>query len=197
MNGWATICRPMGLQPWANQDTPLHRASLQDDMLQVALMGRVTIGTRRQGASDPSLSGCARVDGVIRSAVPRLRQIIALLLLVLWTPVVSHCLLEVALGVEEAGCCESGGPSEPDHHDCATCLSVESGQAKTDTAKVPAPRLLDLAEEIPHLAFSSASETGQGPPVIRQPDDTPPVPPAAVILQATIAQPVRGPSLAI
>jgi hypothetical protein len=134
---------------------------------------------------------------VIKSAVPRLRQFIALLLLVLWTPVVSHCLLEVALGAEEAGCCESGGPAGPDHPDCATCLSVENGQSKTDPAILPAASQLDLAQEISHLAFLSALETNQDPPVVHQLNDPPPVPPAALILQATIAQPVRGPSLAV
>ena len=134
---------------------------------------------------------------MIKVVVPRVRQIIALLLLVLWTPVVSHCLLEVALGMEESGCCESSGPSKPEHSDCSTCLSVESGQAKTDSTILPAPRTLDATHDVFHLAFSGASETRQVPPVIRQAADTPPVPPAAVILQATVAQPVRGPSLAV
>lgn len=132
---------------------------------------------------------------MIRLAVPRLHQFIALLLLVLWTPVVSHCLLEVALGLNESGCCESGSPAETGHSDCSTCLSVESGQAKADSIILPAPRLLDATQEIFHLTLSSAFEARPILLFIRQPYETPPVPPATVILQATLAQPVRGPSL--
>src|SRR5262245_41114338 len=39
--------------------------------------------------------------------VPRIRQVIALLLLVIWTPVVSHCLIEEAMGATGLGCCDS------------------------------------------------------------------------------------------
>ncbi|MCE9519308.1 MAG: hypothetical protein K8R87_07135 [Verrucomicrobia bacterium] len=129
--------------------------------------------------------------------MPRIHQFIALLLLVLWTPVVSHCLLEDAFGLEESGCCESSGPAESGHSDCSTCLTVESGQAKTDAITLPAPRMLTAVLEIFPWAFSGALDAHQTSPVIHQLDDTPPVPPATVILQATLAQPVRGPSLAV
>lgn len=140
-------------------------------------------------------SSCTQAPIVIRLLVPRLHQFIALLLLVLWTPVASHCLLEVALGLEEIGCCESNGPAESGHSDCPTCLTVEGSQVKTESTILPAPRMLGATLEIFPLVLSGALKTRPVLPVIRQPADTPPVPPAAVILQATLAQPVRGPSL--
>ncbi len=138
------------------------------------------------------LSSCVTARSMIRLAVPRLHQFIALLLLVLWTPVVSHCLLEVALGLNESGCCESGSPAQSGHSDCTACLSVEGGLAKTDSAVLPT---LDATQEIFQIALSSASEARPILLFIRQTYKTPPVPPATVILQATLAQPVRGPSL--
>lgn len=124
-------------------------------------------------------------------AVPSLHKFVAILLFVLWTPVASHCLIEVALGHEETGCCESGGPAESGHSECPACLSIENGQAKTDSTILPAPKMLDVAQEIFNLALSGSWPSV---PVIRQPDDTPPVPRSAVIRLAISSHPVRGPT---
>ncbi len=124
----------------------------------------------------------------------RLRKIIALLLLFIWTPAISHCLLEDALVTSDIGCCESDGGSDPSHSGCATCFSVEKCQAKVDPTLLPAPRLLVLQYEnlFPAILSLAGAVTYSG--VLHHPDDAPPVPPADLIRQATVARPVRGPS---
>lgn len=128
--------------------------------------------------------------------MPRLRQFTAALLLLLWTPIVSHCLLEVALGDGKGGCCESAGPSEPEHSDCSTCLSVEAGQTRTDPSiMLPAPGVHDHVNDFIPLLFATAPDARNHCARIRRPDDSPPVSPADLIMQATVARPVRGPSI--
>lgn len=132
--------------------------------------------------------------------MPRLRGFVALLLLVLWTPVVSHCLLEAAIGTGEHGCCESGDHSGPEtppvHSDCIACISIEQGQLKTERTLLPAPQLLPFTPEIRQALAPSDATAGPIANLIRSSSDPPPVPPAIPIGQALIGQPVRGPSQA-
>jgi hypothetical protein len=119
----------------------------------------------------------------------RLRRMVALLLLVIWMPAVSHCLIEEALVPADSGCCDSGGGSTPDHSGCATCFTVEKGQARAEPIL-----LLALSHEVLFSAIPRPADTLRLPVVFRQPDETPPVSPAELILQSTTARPVRGPS---
>ncbi len=73
--------------------------------------------------------------------MPRIKSLIAVLLLALWLPATAHCALEsVGILVGSEGCCPEGGV------DCAgdKCEQLEKGLFKnsSDTVKVTAPQQL-------------------------------------------------------
>jgi len=88
--------------------------------------------------------------------VRRLRNILTVLLAILWLPVTSHCLLfETADGFDLLSCCtHAETPGNTDHHEneCATdsCAIVESGQYKTSLQRLTIPPFVtQVAFELP------------------------------------------------
>lgn len=66
---------------------------------------------------------------------------IALLLALLWVPMVSHCDLEHLPGMEFIACCDVVAPEPHSDDDCQTdvCATVESGFYKTEERAVNVP----------------------------------------------------------
>jgi len=80
--------------------------------------------------------------------VKRLRQIVGLLLLVLWVPTTAHCALEIIPGLEMFQC-EAETTPQPD---CDTdgCAQVENPTYKIPDAQVPVlPPILVVLFELP------------------------------------------------
>ncbi len=75
-----------------------------------------------------------------------LRKIALVLLVALWVPATSHCLLVALSGLESPACCSEikTDSSEPHDSDCSTdgCAGVESGRYKTEHSRLAAPQPL-------------------------------------------------------
>jgi len=88
---------------------------------------------------------------------------IALLLLTLWVPATSHCLLERAGVIPIAGCCAKS-LGDCSQGDCATgCGVVESTLAKssTQTPHLSLPRLI-VAQVLPPLTPQASTQIALG-----------------------------------
>ena len=76
----------------------------------------------------------------------RLFKAFALLLALLWVPMISHCDLEHLPGMEFIACCDLSTPEPHPDDDCETdgCVIVESGHYKTEERPVciPTPSLI-------------------------------------------------------
>ena len=77
----------------------------------------------------------------------RLSKVMAVILALLWLPMVSHCTWEHLSGLEFLGCCTSAEAEPNQADDCQTdlCASVESGHYKLEEQAVaaPAPALVE------------------------------------------------------
>jgi len=106
--------------------------------------------------------------------VGALKKLTMVILLALWVPVTSHCVLVALSGLEEFACCDhSEEESLPAHEDeCATdaCSILESGFYKTEVEAVATPaRVLNLIvfeipEPLPHPTLGAASCRSADPP---------------------------------
>lgn len=67
--------------------------------------------------------------------VIRLKTIVALMLLVLWAPVTSHCLLERVPGLAFLACAEDDSGKGDCGNDADGCESVESATYRTEDAQ--------------------------------------------------------------
>jgi len=78
----------------------------------------------------------------------RLSKAMAVLLALLWLPMVSHCTWEHLSGLEFLGCCSATPVESHQEDDCQTdlCASVESGYYKTEERAVTAPSPVLLVE---------------------------------------------------
>lgn len=79
-----------------------------------------------------------------------LKKLALAVLVAVWVPATSHCLLVALSGLESLACCshEEPAPVAPHDSDCHTdtCASVESGLYKVEVSQLPAPApLLTLA----------------------------------------------------
>jgi len=72
----------------------------------------------------------------------RVFKAMAVLLALLWVPLISHCDLEHLPGMEWIACCDSAQAEPHQNDDCASdvCASVESGHYKTEEQPVSAPQ---------------------------------------------------------
>jgi hypothetical protein len=74
-----------------------------------------------------------------------LSKALALLLALLWMPMISHCDLEHLPGMEFIACCDVPAPEPHPDDDCKTdgCATVESGHYKTEEqpVSIPSPSL--------------------------------------------------------
>jgi hypothetical protein len=74
-----------------------------------------------------------------------LSKALALLLAILWMPMISHCDLEHLPGMEFIACCDVPAPEPHSDDDCETdgCAIVESGHYKTEEqpVSIPSPSL--------------------------------------------------------
>jgi hypothetical protein len=85
--------------------------------------------------------------------VKRLRQIVGLLLLVLWVPTTAHCAMEVIPGLEMFHCDTDSSPKP----DCETdgCAQVENPTYKVSDSKVPVlPPILIVLFELPAVEIA-------------------------------------------
>ncbi|MBI5772854.1 MAG: hypothetical protein HZA89_03810 [Verrucomicrobia bacterium] len=65
---------------------------------------------------------------VFLSAVNRLKTIVAMMLLAVWLPATSHCLLEIAGVIHESDCCANAqGAEEPGHDAADGNCQIEAG----------------------------------------------------------------------
>jgi hypothetical protein len=78
---------------------------------------------------------------VVYWPMARLSKAMAVLMALLWLPMVSHCTWEHLSGLEILGCCTSAPAASHQESDCQTdlCASVESGYYKTEERAVTAP----------------------------------------------------------
>lgn len=88
----------------------------------------------------------------------------AVVLALLWLPMVSHCGWEHLSGLEFLGCCTSAPADSHQESDCQTdlCASVEAGNYKTEDRAVtaPAPALqVALLTPLPSLALECFTPT--------------------------------------
>jgi hypothetical protein len=88
----------------------------------------VSLGQRRQElAGQRQKRGCDESASQLQSAaVKRLRQILGMIILVLWVPITTHCMLEAVPGLEFLKC----APSATDNCANDTCSQVESATYK-------------------------------------------------------------------
>ena len=131
------------------------------------------------------------------------RAIFAVVLALLWVPVTNSCAIAAAFPEWFAPACECGQkhhedalPCGGDAGDCAPCATLESGVNLAALAPVAVPQpawvesngLAELLRKLAQLETDSLAETPPLPPAI-------PPPPWREDLK--MAQPVRGPSLAV
>jgi hypothetical protein len=86
-------------------------------------------------------------------SVKRLRQIVGLLLLLLWVPTTAHCALEIIPGLEMFHC-EAENSPQPD---CDTdgCAQVENPTYKGSDSQVPVlPPILIVLFELPAIEIA-------------------------------------------
>jgi len=99
---------------------------------------------------------------VVYHPMAGLSKAMAVLLALLWLPMVSHCGWEHLSGLEILGCCTRVPAASHQESDCQTdlCASVESGYYKTEERGVTAPApALQVALLIPVLIAAQENLT--------------------------------------
>src|SRR5690349_18329851 len=130
---------------------------------------------------------------VVYGPMTRLSKALALLLALLWVPMISHCDLEHLPGMELIACC---GPAAPEPHpdtDCETdgCATVESGHYKTEEQPVHAPAPCLIAVMLPSLLTVEApASISPAPDVNALKGD----PPQCRVFTLRLSLPPRAPS---
>jgi len=150
----------------------------------------------RLAAAPPRCENCRLQPvrpSVISSRVKWLRIATAALLLALWVPVTSHCLLEEAGFIEPDECCEPFGASSSDTHDCGGhCQTVESigfNLPRPQTAPTP-PTAVLAALAVPGLFLNLQPAPAAEP----APNPSPPELLHAWQFLTRAVPPVRAPS---
>jgi hypothetical protein len=106
----------------------------------------------------------------------RFRTLLALCLAALWLPATQHCDLEAAGVLAESCAGEDGAGCDETAADSCKTIEGSAYQASVAVIKV-APRLLAVAESLPHLALlvPLADVEKARPPRPRRPEDWIPV----------------------
>jgi hypothetical protein len=126
--------------------------------------------------------------------VNRLKTIVAMILLVLWAPVTSHCLLERVPGLEFLACASDDSPTGDCDKGADGCQSVESASYKTEDSQ---PLVSAFAPALALLvAVLSPDSVPPRQPSLARRTDTPPDIPSSWQFALRTALPVRAPSVA-
>lgn len=140
---------------------------------------------------------------VFRNLISSLQKWAVGLLLLLWLPSTSHCLLEHAQFWTGESCCEKrhDTASVPFQEDCTTCTTLGEGRYVKPPADHPVGALFALPEDAPKPADIFADARRRTPRVsalLQQLLDlasNPRVDNRAPLLVASRIHPIRGPNL--